>query len=265
MQLRPSPAGSCPAAGSSSSSKRGPVGERARDLEPALLAVGQVDGALVGTRLEAELAEELERRGSCVRARLAMRRGCAAWRRPARRRRVRGSAARTLSRPSASANSRMFWNVRAMPGAAICVRACGPGWLRPSKRIAPAVGCVDAGDQVEDRGLAGAVRADQARRQLAGDLTARSSRATALRPPKLHRQPRASSNGRSLTRPPRGGAPARRPSSVAGRSRGAEQALRARDHQHDQQQRVDHHAVFVDAAQHFGQHREHDGRERSSP
>ena len=55
----------------------------------------------------------------------------------------------------------MFWNVRAMPRRLIW---CGdsPAMLRPSRRIVPALGRVDAGDQVEDGGLAGAVRADQA-------------------------------------------------------------------------------------------------------
>ena len=59
-------------------------------------------------------------------------------------------------------NSRMFWNVRPMPR---CVILCGglPGRCRrPSKNDEPRRRLVDAGEHVEERRLAGAVRADQA-------------------------------------------------------------------------------------------------------
>ena len=61
--------------------------------------------------------------------------------------------------PSSRANSRMFWKVRAMP-------SCATWWRQrrssaASSRTSPAGGRVDAGDDVEDRGLAGAVGADQ--------------------------------------------------------------------------------------------------------
>ena len=54
----------------------------------------------------------------------------------------------------------MFWNVRAMPSRVICT-ACVPSMRAPSKSISPSVGVVDTGQQVEDRGLAGAVGTDE--------------------------------------------------------------------------------------------------------
>ena len=78
---------------------------------------------------------------------------------------------RTLSRVVMVANSATFWNVRAMPSAAISWRAkLASG--RPSNRIVPECGIVEAGDAVEQRGLAGAVRPDQAADRAAGDVEA---------------------------------------------------------------------------------------------
>ena len=55
---------------------------------------------------------------------------------------------------------RMFWNVRPMPRAVI---ACGglPVTSSPRNVIVPGGRLVDAGEHVEERRLAGAVRADQ--------------------------------------------------------------------------------------------------------
>ncbi len=67
----------------------------------------------------------------------------------------------TLSSTVRFLNSRMFWKVRAMPGRDHLVG------LFADHRLAVEVDCalgglVDAGEQVEDGGFAGAVRADQA-------------------------------------------------------------------------------------------------------
>ena len=59
----------------------------------------------------------------------------------------------------ALANSSMFWNVRAMPRPAI--RYGGTSVMSWSWKISsPGGRLIDAADQVEDRRLAGAVRAD---------------------------------------------------------------------------------------------------------
>ena len=137
--------------------------ERARDLEPALLAVGQLRRARV-------------RPGRRARGLRAARRRCASWPRsswprsaPFRSTRrqepgagvlVRGDA-HVVEARSATANSRMFWNVRVMPRRGDRGAAADPGSGRPSNTIAALGRRVDAGDHVEDRGLAGAVRSDQ--------------------------------------------------------------------------------------------------------
>ena len=72
------------------------------------------------------------------------------------------AAAITFSFTVMFRNSRSVWNVRATPR---CVILCGEQAderLRPSSRMSPAIGLVDAGDQVEERRLAGAVRPDHA-------------------------------------------------------------------------------------------------------
>ena len=58
-------------------------------------------------------------------------------------------------------NSRSVWKVRAIPS---CVILCGgsPAMLSPLEQDLARVRPVDAGDEVEDRRLAGAVRADHA-------------------------------------------------------------------------------------------------------
>ena len=134
--------------------------ERARDLEPALEAVGEV--ARVRARRRAR-----GRRSAAVRARAratarssrALRAACAAANRTRFACMRACSPVITLSSADMNAKSRMFWNVRAMPSAAISLGRASAD-RRPSNAIAPGVGCVDPGDQVEHRRLAGAVGAD---------------------------------------------------------------------------------------------------------
>ena len=96
------------------------------------------------------------------RALLGARRARCAGSRPARRRAVRTwRPIITFSSADRLANRRMFWNVRAMPRAAT---SCG-FWSasgRPSNTNSPRVRRVDAGQHVEQAGLAGAVGPDQA-------------------------------------------------------------------------------------------------------
>ena len=137
-------------------------GERARDLQPALVAVGQAAGGIVGAR------------GGCRRSRAA----------PARAARSRFSSAqralvaqdraasrrRACARGGRSSRSRAptGWRTGGCSGTcARCRRAatwCGfrPASAAPVEGERARVGRVDAGEHVEQRGLAGAVRADQA-------------------------------------------------------------------------------------------------------
>ena len=158
-----------PAVGSSSSSSFGRVAERAGDLEAALVAVRQV--ACPGVRPSLE-PDELEQLVPAL-DRLA---SSSAWLRGVRRiashQRLlaggRGWPTRTLSRADIVPNSRMFWNVRPMPSA---VTWCGLSdrTLVPFvvtivvavERDLAAGRHVGAGDHVEERRLAGAVRADE--------------------------------------------------------------------------------------------------------
>ena len=65
-----------------------------------------------------------------------------------------------FSRTVSPANGCAIWNVRAMPRRA---SRCGgrPVMSAPSKNTRPSVGGEESGDDREQRGLAGAVRADQ--------------------------------------------------------------------------------------------------------
>ena len=62
----------------------------------------------------------------------------------------------------------MIWKVREMPRWQMLVRAAGRSIVSPAKRTLPSVGLHHAGDQVEQRRLAGAV----------GPITARTSPAS---------------------------------------------------------------------------------------
>ena len=67
----------------------------------------------------------------------------------------------TFSRTDMLRNSRSVWNVRAMPRLRDLVRLEADDAALAEQDLA-VVGLVDAGDQVEERRLAGAVRADHA-------------------------------------------------------------------------------------------------------
>ena len=99
---------------------------------------------------------------------------------------------RTLSRTVSDVNSSSRWNVRAMPAPGPLVRR-QPGDVVAVEQDAARVGPLEPGDDVEQRGLAGAVGADQA-----GDA-ARCRRSTvvslsAVLPPKRTVTSRASSS-----------------------------------------------------------------------
>ena len=128
------------------STKRGRERERARDAELALVAVGEQRRAVL-------------RRGRRARAARAAR--------PPRRRASRAerpapsAATSTFSRTLSSPNSRPCWKVRASPA-----RPRRYGGQRvmsvPPSVIVPARRQVEAGEQVDERRLAGAVGPDQA-------------------------------------------------------------------------------------------------------
>ena len=156
-------------------------GQRARDLEPALVAVRQVLREVVGAPRDADVVEQLVR---ALLDRASPRRACGASRRiapntPACVRTWRPII--TFSSAERLANRRMFWNVRAMPRAATSF-GLSPSSGRPSNMNVAAVGVVDAGQHVEEAGLAGAVRADEA-----VDLARGGSRSSRRRAPARRR------------------------------------------------------------------------------
>jgi hypothetical protein len=75
----------------------------------------------------------------------------------------------------------MFWNVRAMPSATMSFTR--PGDIASGETHGAFSGLVDAGDQIEDGGLPGAIRADEPA-EFALAWTAKSTALTAVRPPK---------------------------------------------------------------------------------
>ena len=170
-----------PAAGSSSARSFGLGRERARDLEPALVAVrrGACARSLARVR-DADVVEQLVARAA--RSPLP-RRACA---RRARSRRTRRRACARAGRSSRS-RARTGWRRGGCSGTCARCRArrprCG---FRPVERRAveherAAVGRVDAGEHVEERRLARAVRADQAVDLAAADREARRRTAPARR------------------------------------------------------------------------------------
>ena len=149
-----------PAVGSSSSSTAGIGGQRPGDLQPALVAVGQVAGQLVVDTGAGRRTPAARGRAAGPPPRRAGRRG--PWNSEAS-----GPCFIRTCRPTSTfsstvmlGNSRMFWNVRATPAMVTSRRVAG-------RRLAPAAAParrrgVQPGEAVEERGLAGAVRADQA-------------------------------------------------------------------------------------------------------
>ena len=159
-----------PPAGSSSSSSRGPAA-RARASSTAL----------------ARAVRELGRLPVRERRRGRRRRAARAALRP--RPRVCAPTS-TCSSTVIDSNSSTFWNVRAIPRR---TTRCGGvrSRLSPSNAISPVVGLVEARDQVEERRLAGAVRADQA-----DDLALARRRASRRR----RRRPRRTAASRARPR-----------------------------------------------------------------
>ena len=176
-------------------------GQRAHDLQPALVAVRQASCRLVapgGPGRRSRAARACGRRCSLSSAwkpgqpqQRVKPNACCRW---------RWKATRTLSTTDSDGNRRMFWKVRAMPRRGDLRRAGSPTSDSPAKRMSPDGGPVHAGDQVEDAGLARAVRADEAdQRALARRRSERSP--TAVRPPKRSVQWSSSSSGAAMLRP----------------------------------------------------------------
>ena len=155
--------------------------QRARDLEPALVAVGQVHRELA-VALEADEVQQLAPlldRGSSPRA-------CTngVWRiMPVRRDLIRACMPTwTFSSAVIVRNSLMFWNVRAMP--AFVTRSGRLAVMSlPSKSDLAGRRLVEAGQAVEERRLAGAVGPDQRDDRLSAGRV-KSTSLTATRPPK---------------------------------------------------------------------------------
>ena len=134
--------------------------ERARDLEPALVAVREVPGAVLVAARQPAVDEQLAR--ALAGLRLLPPAPCGVRRiepriPPCSRQCMPTS---TFSSAVICAKRRMFWNVRPIPSAVI---ACGgmPGDLGPVEHDRARRRLVDAREQVEERRLAGAVRPDQ--------------------------------------------------------------------------------------------------------
>ena len=137
----------------------GPGGERPGDLEPLQRAERQPGGGAMGERPEPELVRAARRRTRLIcwfSLRAPMRviaRANPTW--P-----WLWAPTITFSSSVIVGNSARFWNVRAMPSAAIpCAGTSSRSW--PSKSHTSGGRLVDAADDVEHRRLAGAVRTDQ--------------------------------------------------------------------------------------------------------
>ena len=150
-----------PAAGSSSSSSRGSSRERPRDLDALEGAVGEVrrPAGRRGARARAGRAARARRRSQSP---LPSRRRRGAAARPrARRRRSASTHRPSRSRaPISAGKSARFWNVRPIPARAT---RCG-AIVEQVPAVEPdraALGRVHPAHAVEQRCLAGAVRADQ--------------------------------------------------------------------------------------------------------
>ena len=176
-----SPAG-MPAAGSSSSRIARPRRERQRDLDQPLLAVGQVARAACRRRRRAAACASSSRRlVDLPRAARATGPMPDAARGPSRSQ-IASTTDSSTVRPG---NSVLIWNVRVMPRLTrSCCGSAGDVARRP-RNTSPAVGAKHAGQQVDERRLAGAVRADQRVARAGGererDVAVRLERAELLR------------------------------------------------------------------------------------
>ena len=220
---RPSSSLSCvsrPAAGSSRQTSRG-FATSARAIPTSLRCPCESSfGSRVGDRLE---PEQLQRRADLAPVPGSGRETVS---RIVRQTEGRCEATKRFSRTERSSKSSIDCHVRASPRRA---RTCGGSRVRscPSSSTRPP-GADEAADRVDERRLAGAVRADQA--DELPSPTSRSTSTTACTPPKLteipvacedrrHRVPRAAARHVGGARPLRAGgrsASSRRPSGRGG-------------------------------------------------
>ena len=153
---------------------------------------------------------------------------------------------RTFSNTVSSGKISVIWNVRAMPQSDALVGG-EPVTSRPSNMIVPDGRRKEPADQVEEGGLAGAVRSDD-RAQLAFGHLIDTSR-TATRLPK--RLVRFLTSSMLMLRSCRSDQP--------------EQAAREEQHDQHEQQADERHPVDRDARNVILQHDEHDGAEQRAP
>ena len=156
--------------------ERGVGDQDAREREEFLLRIAEIDRARVAPCGEADHARASRRPCRAARARPRAPPGC------------QGSAERSITLSTFSntvicSNSRRSWNERAMPRSA-ALRGSMPASDLPAQLDLAGVRLEVAGDEVEQRGLAGAVRADQrgddAGRQIEIDVVRRDHAAEAL-------------------------------------------------------------------------------------
>ena len=140
--------------------KFGLGGERDRDAEPALGAIGQFAGTRVHGRRKRRRSSNAPQR-SAVAASVARAARVLKTELEHRYRRGRERAAHDVfDHGDASGNIVVAWNVRTSPSLTMALGFL-PTMLCPLNRIAPDVGRHHAADDVEAGGLAGAVRTDQ--------------------------------------------------------------------------------------------------------
>ena len=222
-------AGGTPAIGSSSSSSRRLGDERAGDLQQLGIAEAQVAGALAGARSARPSSASFSRaRASAPRSsapRQAEQPG-----RPSRRSSARGAPIMTFSSTRHVAEDlQVLERAReAERGALDAARSAGDVDGRRAARR-PALRGRDAGDGIEQRGLAGAVRADHAL-----DAASRDSERQRRRPPagrRTHDRDRA---------PQQRASPSRRLRARRRRAGAAQAANRAGHAARQEQQHHDH-------------------------
>ena len=179
------------------------AGERAGELDALLRAERQAGDRPARPPLEIEIGDELACAGA--RAPSSPRRTQGKPQRVADDSRCGSANGRRSSRSrarSGAGNSARFWKVRPMPSSAM--RWAGRSRIeRPSNRMSPAARRVEARQAIEQRGLAGAVRADEAedlpRLEIEGHAVERHDAAEA-HGDVANRQKRRSRRGNSLGR-----------------------------------------------------------------
>ena len=160
------------------------AGQRAGDFEPALKAVGEIVRVVVGVFFESTKRSILARAFAYAPFLGALARRCSSESNRLARACARARPVMTFSSADMNANSRMFWNVRAMPDLATASIAA-PGDVAAVELDAPFGRRVHAGDQIEHRRFAGPVGADHGRdrpaRHFEGQVLDRDQAAEAFR------------------------------------------------------------------------------------